>query len=120
MIDPETYTYFNSPSFKAIFTLITRILEIAGGNGGVFWLESANILIQNCTFLNNQAFVGGVGYFWKHNQIKTSHILINNSNFYLNMAGPTSGCFNIGNFFELIAEISFCNFYGNKGKSNFF
>ena len=119
MIDPATYDYFNSPSFKVIFSTITRVLEIAGGNGGVFWLEAANILIDNCNFVNNQAYIGGVGYFLKNSQIKTTNILITNSTFYINVAGPTSGVFNLGSFSGLEAEFSFCNFTGNKGKRKF-
>ena len=116
LIDPETIIYFNSAAFKKIFTTITRILEIAGGNGGVFWLETANLLIENCTFVNNQAFIGGVGYLWRHSLMDISNILINTSIFYINMAGPTSGVFQIGSFNELYGQISYCNFTGNKGK----
>jgi len=119
MIDPATYIWFNSAAFKSIFTTITRILEIAGGNGGVFWLETANILIKNCTFANNQAYIGGVGYLWQHSTIQDSTILINNSLFLVNIAGPTSGVFNFGDFVGLEAEISNCNFTGNQGKSIF-
>ena len=118
MIDPATYVWFNSAYFKLVFSTISRILEIAGGNGGVFWLKAANILIKNCTFVNNQAYIGGVGYLWKHSMIKSSQILINNSNFLVNLAGPTSGVFNFGTFDGLNAEISACNFTGNKGKCN--
>ena len=119
MIDPETVLLFKSPLLQITYPTITRILEIAGGNGGVFWLEVANILIQNCTFVNNQAYMGGVGFFWKHSQIQKSNILINNSFFFINLAGPTSGGFNIGSFSALTAEISFCNFTGNKGKGKY-
>ena len=118
MIDPATIIYFNAPSFKLIFATITRILEIAGGNGGVFWLETSNLLISNCTFINNQAYIGGVGYLLKHKMIEHSTIIITNSTFLANLAGPTSGVFNFGNFDGLSAEISVCNFTGNMGKSN--
>ena len=116
LIDPETYIYFASKAFKTIFTTITRILEIAGGNGGVFWLETSNITIKNCSFINNQAYIGGVGYLMKHSRIKKTDILINTSLFYINIAGPTSGVFNIGDFDILQAEIAYCNFTGNQGK----
>lgn len=116
IIDQKIYDYFNSPEFKKIFSTITRVLEITGGNGGVFWLESANITIFNCSFINNQAYIGGVGFFVRHPQIDMSRIIVKSSIFYANLAGPTSDVFNFGAFRGIIIEISNCNFTGNMGK----
>ena len=82
----------------------------------MFWLEAANIIIINSTFVNNQAYIGGVGFLVHHPRISMSTILITNSNFLINLAGPTSGVFNFGAFFGLDVEISNCNFTGNMGK----
>ena len=120
LIDPETTLYFNSFEFKSIFTTIKRILEIAGGDGGVFWIESTNLTIINCKFQLNQAFIGGVGYLKKHSTIENSNISIIDSLFVSNEAGPTSGVFNIGDYVNLEAEISNNIFLSNLGKSCFY
>lgn len=116
MIDPQTVNYFNSYEFQSVFTTIKRILEIVGGDGGVFWIESSNLTIINCTFISNKAFIGGVGYLRGHHSIKDTTIIIKNSFFSSNEAGPTSGVFNYGNFLNLQSEISNNTFYNNLGK----
>lgn len=116
LIDFATYQYFHSNEFKIIFSTITRILEIAGGNGGVFWLEAAEVFINNCFFVCNEAYIGGVGYLWQHSKIFQSRIFFNSTMFYSNVAGPTSGVFNFGKFLGIETVISYCLFFGNKGK----
>ena len=118
MIDPATVIYFNSFEFHSVFTTIKRILEIVGGNGGVFWIESSNLTIINCTFQTNKAFIGGVGYLRKHWKISDSYILIKNSIFVANEGGPTSGVFNLGDYLFLDGEILNNTFLSNLGKRN--
>lgn len=120
MIDPETIIYFNSFEFKSVFTTIKRILEIVGTNGGVFWIEASNLTIINCSFIENKAFIGGVGYLRKHSKNNLATILIKESFFSFNEAGPTSGVFNFGNYLNLSASLENNTFYSNLGKCNFF
>ena len=101
------------------YTVGLPILDLPSVMGGVFWLETAKILIENCSFVNNTAKIGGVGYLFSHFSIKNSSINITNSNFFLNAAGPTSGVLYFGKYIMIQAEISSCNFISNRAKRIF-
>lgn len=121
IIDPYIYEYFNSPGFKLVFSnVFSRINDIAGGWGGVFWSEASDIFFNNSLFIKNEAYTGGVGIFKKNFKTYFSKILIQNSLFLSNIAGPTSGVFHFMEFFELNVKIFNCNFTSNYGRSKKF
>lgn len=120
MIDPETIIYFNSFEFKSVFTTIKRILEIVGTNGGVFWIQAYNLTIINCSFIENKAFIGGVGYLRKNSKDNLAAIFVKESFFSWNEAGPTSGVFNFGNYLNLSASLVNNTFYSNLAKRKLF
>ena len=78
--------------------------------GGVFRVNSLNVLINDSNFKSNEAHTrGGVGYCFH------STIIINNSEFFHNKAGQKAGVFD----FNLLtnATINSCKFYGNVAQS---
>ena len=97
--------------------MFSRINDIAGGWGGVFWCEASDIFINNSLFIKNEAYTGGVGILKKNFKVHFSNILIQNSLFLNNIAGPTSGVFHFMEFFELNVKIIFCNYTSNYGRS---
>ena len=101
------------------YTVGLPILDLPSVRGGVFWLETANILIENCFFVNNTAKIGGVAYLFSHFSSKNSIINISNSSFILNAAGPTAGVLYFGQYIMIQAEISSCNFISNRAKRIF-